>query len=112
MKQNRSLDFLRDAAGLLLLKGAPAGCLVSYVEPMWGLGRPFRLQERVWLTIEWADGQRDEDIEDYEPWILRDALAQRWLDWDEEPHAGRYTVDWLSGDERTTLLQRLRPQQG
>lgn len=95
----------------LLLGEVVAGHLASSVAPFWGLGRPLGLQERLWLTIEWADGQRDDDIEDYPPWALLPRLREGWLDWDDEPHAGQYQVEWVQGDERTTLYTRLRPQQ-
>ncbi len=110
MKQDSSLDFLRDAAGHLLADGVLAGYIASAVQPYWApLGHPFRLQERVWLTIEWADGQRDEEIEDYEPWVFLDGLRSGWLDWDEGPHEGRYKVEWVHGDERVGLMRRLGP---
>jgi hypothetical protein len=111
VRQDPSLDFLRDAAAQLLADGVLAGYLVSSVQPYWGLGHPFRLQERVWLTIEWADGQRNEDIEDYEPWVLLDGLRAGWLDWDEKPHEGRYKVEWVHGDEQVVLMHRLQPHE-
>lgn len=61
------------------------------------------------MTIEWVDGQRDEEVEDYEPWTLVNELRRGSLDWDEGPHAGHYTVDWVGGDDRTALVQRLSP---
>ncbi len=111
VRQDPSLDFLRDAAAQLLADGVLAGYLVSSVQPYWGLGHPFRLQERVWLTIEWADGQRNEDIEDYEPWVLLDGLRAGWLDWEEKPHEGRYKVEWVHGDEQVALRRRLHPHE-
>ncbi len=93
------------------MDGVLTGYLTSSVSPFWGLGRPFRLQERVWMTIEWTDGQRDEEIEDYEPWAFLKRLQTGWLDWDDEPHAGRHKVEWVNGDERIALRRRLHPEQ-
>lgn len=94
MKQDSSLDFLRDAAGRLLRDGVLAGYLISSVDPFRGLAHPLRLQERVWMTIEWADGKRDQEIEDYEPWVFLEGLRLGWLDWARDRHAGRYRVEW------------------
>lgn len=104
-----SLDVLRDAAGLLLADGTIAGTLVTWVMPFWGLAHPFRLQERVWLTIEWADGQIERELEDYEPWVfVNDLRSGRFVLSDDE-HAGDYTVSWLDGEPRREALERLNP---
>jgi hypothetical protein len=108
-RQDSSLDPLRDAAGHLLADGEVAGSFVTWVSPFWGLAHPFRLQERVWMTIEWADGQCDEEIEDYEPWAFVDELRSGSLEWADHPHGGQYRVQWVAGDPKTALLRRLHP---
>ena len=104
-----SLDFLRDAAGLLLADGTVAGTLVTWVAPFWGLAHPFRLQERVWLSIEWADGQIDREVEDYEPWVFVNDLQSGHFVWSDDEHAGRYSVGWLDDEDRREALKRLHP---
>jgi hypothetical protein len=65
------------------------------------------MQEGVWMTILWADGQRDQNIEDYEPWSYVNELRDGVLDWDEPPHAGRYRVEWIDEAERAAERARI-----
>jgi hypothetical protein len=109
-RRDPSLDFLRDAAAHLLAEGTIAGTLVTWVAPFWGLAHPFRLQERVWLSIEWADGQVDREVEDYEPWVFVDELRSGHFVLSDDEHKGSYSVAWLDGEDRREALKRLHPE--
>ena len=109
-RKDPSLDMLRDAAAHLVSNAERVGSFVTWVSPFWGLGRPFGLQERVWMSIEWADGQRDEEIEDYPPWAaFVDEVRAGTLAWTDPPHGGHYEVEWINGQEKRALLERLHP---
>jgi len=104
------LDPLRDGAGHLVSGGHQAAALVTWVVPFWGLAKPFGLQERVFMTVEWADGQRAEEVEDYPPWrAFVPELLSGSLDWTDSPHTGHYEVVWAEGDDKVALLDRLHP---
>jgi hypothetical protein len=109
-RKDPSLDLLRDAAGHLVFSGERFGAFVTWVAPFWGLGRPFSIQERVFMSIEWADGRQDEEIEDYPPWAaFVDEVRAGTLEWTDSPHEGHYEVEWVDGDEKRAMLERLHP---
>lgn len=111
MKQDSSLDFLRDAAGHLLRDGVLSRYLTSSVETFWGPGTSLpapgtRVDDH--RVGGWAR-RRGEGSEDYEPWVFVDGLRTGWLHWADQPHAGRYQIKWANGDEPMASRRRLDP---
>lgn len=84
------------------------GHLASVVETFWGLGRPFGLQERVWILVTWSDGRRERIAEDYPPWTSVTETRDGWVSWETDGSEVRYDVTWLGEPERS----RLWPQVG
>lgn len=66
----------------------------------WSPGRPFTLQDRVWLTVVWADGEREDPIEDYPPWsVVADVRAGHFRHEAPGPRQGEYLVDRLPAEQ-------------
>jgi hypothetical protein len=105
------LDAFRNGLASLTGNGEVAGYLFTRVAPFWGLGRPFGLQNGIWLYFHYLDDPNaDPDNqqqweEDYPPWVLRDELEQgRFHDPDRNT---TYTVTWLTGAERAAALMTI-----
>ncbi|MFD7312272.1 hypothetical protein, partial [Promicromonospora sp. NPDC059942] len=102
-----SLDVFDRGCLVLWKDGAIAGYISTELGTWWRTWNPFRIQQQVWLTVVWADGEQDV-YADQPPWdgVVPSIRAGEFNE-DEEPHRGRYTVTWLSGAEREAKLAEL-----
>jgi len=109
------LDPFRDGVAELRLDGELCGHVASTVVHFWGLGRPFTLQERVFLKVTWTDGSV-EVIEDYPTWSSDGGW--RWTAVDEMQRGvfvgggedKKYAISWLADDERTRAWDTYGPR--
>jgi hypothetical protein len=102
---DEALDVFRGGVAELRLDGELCAHVVSEVVHFWSPGRPFTMQERVFLRLEWTTGRAFEVIEDYPTWERGEEV---WTAVSEmrtgvltpNSHDTTYAVTWLEGDER------------
>lgn len=105
------IDAFRHALGSLTAGGVLAGYLFTRVETFWGPGRPFGLQNGIWLYFHYLDNadadpaNQEQWEEDYPPWAFRDELERgQFRDPDREV---TYQVRWLTGVERAAAFETI-----
>ena len=106
-RPDSSLDLFRLGVASLALDGDVRGHLASTVETFWGLGRPFRLQERVWLLLTWSSGARERIIEDHPPWTTVGEVKRGEFVWHSpQGEPVNYSVKWLRGTHRDQAWEK------
>ena len=95
-----ALDVFDRGCFVLRRDGQVAGYVATTLGPFWSPGRPFTMQDRVWLIVVWADGERGDPIEDYPPWsVVSEVRSGIFVHEEAGPRQGEYVVDWLLADQ-------------
>lgn len=57
------------------------------------------MQDWVWMIVVWADGDREDPIEDYPPWsYVSEVRSGVFVHEGPGPRRGEYVVEWLPAD--------------
>ena len=100
-ERDPELDAFDRGCLALRREGATAGHVATALSTFWSPTRPLTVQQRVWLVVVWADGEKERAEEDYPPWTYVREIWDGTFSWPYPgPRSGEYTVEWLPDDER------------
>jgi hypothetical protein len=106
-ERDPALDVFDGGCLTLWHDGEVAGHVATSLGTFWSPGRPFTIQQQVWLLVVWADGEREASIEEYPPWTVVTEIKAGIFRWDDAPRSGTYSAAWLpeaEGEAKRTEL--------
>ncbi len=86
--------------------GKVVGHIATSVSKFWSPFRPFSLNWWVWSVIVWADGRKEQAIEDYSPWSYVKDMKNGKLEWNDT----NYDIQWLTPDRAKSKYKELNIQ--
>ena len=102
LKQERDPELDAFDRGCLALRreGATVGHVATTLGTFRSATRPLTVQQRVWLVVVWADGQKERAEEDYPPWTYVREISEGVFVWPYPgPRSGEYQVEWVADDQ-------------
>lgn len=97
---DESLRLFGNGIGQLTQDGQLCGHVTTSMGRYWSPFSPLRWQHCVWIQVIWADGSRERQIEEYEPWMYVAELRDGYIELNGRgERSGRYDFSWLFGDD-------------
>ncbi len=102
-KTDPSLAPFHDGVAELKHEGKVVGHIATSVSKFWSPFSPLSLNWWVWSVIVWADGTKEQKLEDYAPWSYVNEMKNGKLEW----HGTIYSIEWLPPSKASAKREEL-----
>ena len=93
-----------DGVAEIKLNGQVVGHIATSVSKFWSPFNPLSLNWWVWSAIVWADGKKEQGLEDYSPWSYVADMKNGKLNWQDTT----YDIQWLSSSQAKDKYKQLK----